>query len=128
MKIMKIDTCHDCSYLDDGESYNNIYYCNHKDFPLDDGGRFIPFNTEDGIPAQCPLSTVDHLSACIKYLWQIIDDIDTAGDAARSDDAAFRRMVEKAQVRRWETGITSDGYELDFSGLKDLRSMNERDK
>lgn len=49
----------------------------------------------------------------IEFLWDILDDIDTAGDVAKGDDKAFRRMVEKHQKRRWETGITTDGYKLD---------------
>jgi hypothetical protein len=54
----------------------------------------------------------------IKYLWQIIDDIDTAGDMAKGNDKAFRNMVEKLQAKRWLTGITSDGYTLDFKNMK----------
>lgn len=59
---------------------------------------------------------------CIEFLWQIIDDIDTAGDLAKSDNLVFRQIVEKQQKRRWETGITSDGYTLDFSGLNDMKN------
>ena len=54
----------------------------------------------------------------IKYLWQIIDDIDTASDIAKSDDALYRGMVEKLQKKRWNTGITTDGQTLDFSKMK----------
>ena len=55
---------------------------------------------------------------CIEFLWTIIDDIDTYGDMAKGNDKMFRKLVEDAQKRRWETGIESDGYSLDFSGLK----------
>jgi len=48
----------------------------------------------------------------IEFLWQIIDDIDTASDWAKSNDVAYRKAVEKIQKRRWETGITTDGYTL----------------
>lgn len=51
----------------------------------------------------------------IEFLWQIIDDIDTYGDMAKSDDKAFRAMVERRQKDRWKTGITTDGYTLDIN-------------
>lgn len=54
----------------------------------------------------------------IEYLWDIIDDIDSAGDMAKSDDKFYRKMVERLQAKRWETKITSDGYELDLSDMK----------
>ena len=54
----------------------------------------------------------------IEYLWQIIDDIDTASDMAKSNDVAYRNMVEKLQEKRWNTGITTDGYKLDFTKMK----------
>lgn len=54
----------------------------------------------------------------IEYLWQIIDDIDTASDIAKSNNVAYRNMVEKLQKKRWNTGITTDGYKLDFTKMK----------
>ena len=54
----------------------------------------------------------------IEYLWQIIDDIDTASDIAKSNDVAYRNMVEKLQKKRWNIGITTDGYELDLTKMK----------
>lgn len=48
----------------------------------------------------------------IESLWAIIDDIDTYGDIAKSDDKLFRAMVERRQKDRWKTGITTDGYTL----------------
>ena len=54
----------------------------------------------------------------IEYLWQIIDDIDTAGDIAKSNDVSYRNMVEKLQKKRWNTGITTDGYTLDYTQMK----------
>ena len=58
------------------------------------------------------------LESTIEYLWQIIDDIDTAGDMAKSNDKAYREIVERKQRLRWKTGITTDGYDLDMSGIK----------
>ena len=58
-------------------------------------------------------------SKCIiKYLWKIIDDIDTTGDIAKFDDKFYRKRVEKLQKKRWNTDITSDGYTLDLSKMK----------
>jgi hypothetical protein len=54
----------------------------------------------------------------IEYLWQIIDDIDTASDIAKSNNVAYRNMVEKLQRKRWDTGITTDGYKLDYTKIK----------
>lgn len=48
----------------------------------------------------------------VEFLWQLLDDIDTISDWAKSNNVAYRRAVEKVQQRRWETGITTDGYTL----------------
>ena len=53
----------------------------------------------------------------IEYLWQIIDDIDTASDMAKSNNIAYRNMVEQLQKKRWNTGITTDGYNLDLTEM-----------
>ena len=55
---------------------------------------------------------IERLFGLIKSLWQIIDDIDTYGDMAKSDDAFFRSLVEKKQKERWKLPITTDGYEI----------------
>ena len=55
---------------------------------------------------------IERLSGLIKSLWQIIDDIDTYGDMAKSNDALFRSLVEKKQKERWKLPITTDGYEI----------------
>jgi hypothetical protein len=56
--------------------------------------------------------TVQEPVAIIEQLWAIIDDIDTYGDMAKSDDKLYRGMVERRQKDRWKTGITTDGYTL----------------
>ena len=48
----------------------------------------------------------------IKSLWKIIDDIDTYGDMAKSDDVLFRSLVEKKQKERWKLPISTDGYSI----------------
>ena len=34
-------------------------------------------------------------------LWKLLDDIDTAGDIAKSDDKLYRAMAERHQAKRW---------------------------
>ncbi len=47
------------------------------------------------------------------FLWRLLDDIDTASDMAKSNDAAYRKRVEKLQRRRFEVS-TSDGFDIAF--------------
>ena len=47
-----------------------------------------------------------------KHLWDIIDDIDTYSDMAKSDDKLYRSLVEKKQKERWKLPITTDRYSL----------------
>ncbi|MCK9592352.1 MAG: hypothetical protein M0Q91_10140 [Methanoregula sp.] len=35
-------------------------------------------------------------------LWEILDDIDTIGDMARSDDAGYRKLVSKRVKLRFD--------------------------
>lgn len=60
----------------------------------------------------------EELLGTIEFLWQIIDDIDTADDWAKDNDRAYRQAVCKLQYKRWQTGITTDGQELDLSNLQ----------
>ena len=48
-----------------------------------------------------------------EFLWALLDDIDTASDRAKADDAAYRQIVERIQRRRFEVG-TTDGYSVTF--------------
>lgn len=54
----------------------------------------------------------------IRFLFGLLDDIDTASDMAKADEALYRTMVERIQARRWECGVTTDGYTLDLSALR----------
>ena len=47
-----------------------------------------------------------------EFLWKLLDDIDTAADMAKSDDIAYRRLVDKIQQRRHEVGHSPDGHKL----------------
>ncbi len=58
----------------------------------------------------------------LEKLWDIIDDIDTYGDMAKSDDKLYRSLVERRQRQRFEqTGISTDGYELNGGAITSLR-------
>lgn len=58
---------------------------------------------------------INKLLNCIQYLWKLLDDIDTVSDMVKSDNELYRKFVEKYQSYRWETGIITDGYNLDLS-------------
>ena len=49
-----------------------------------------------------------------EFLYSLLDDIDTASDIVKGNDAAYRSLVEKLQARKCETGIASDGHRLIF--------------
>jgi hypothetical protein len=48
-----------------------------------------------------------------EFLFKLLDDIDTAGDIAKGDDRAFRKMVETVHRRRFEVAET-DGHVVTF--------------
>jgi hypothetical protein len=52
-------------------------------------------------------------------LWQLLDDIDTLGDAAKGDEAAYRRGVRRLHTLRGKYA-DSDGYVLEWKELTDL--------
>ena len=56
---------------------------------------------------------IDRTKSYIEKLWQIVDDIDTYGDMAKSDDAMFRSLVENKQKERWE--LPSEYSKLAFT-------------
>lgn len=51
--------------------------------------------------------------AAADFLFALLDDIDTVSDAVKSDDGAYRKMVERIQRRRFEVA-TTDGYSVTF--------------
>jgi len=46
-----------------------------------------------------------------EFLWQLLDDIDTADDACREHDSTFRERAREIVKRRHEI-LVSDGYFL----------------
>jgi len=57
----------------------------------------------------------------METLWDILDDIDTASDMAKENDAWYRKRVEALQKKRWDTTITTDGYKLKGGPVEALR-------
>jgi hypothetical protein len=57
----------------------------------------------------------------LETLWNILDDIDTASDMAKENDAWYRKRVEALQKKRWDTMITTDGYKLKGGPVEALR-------
>lgn len=64
-----------------------------------------------GIPIE-NLNDVKILHELVQNLWMLLDDIDTVGDMAKENNVAYRSLVEMIQVKRHNTGIKSDGYNL----------------
>tara|TARA_R110002012_G_C11677298_1_gene614039 strand:- start:9773 stop:9973 length:201 start_codon:yes stop_codon:yes gene_type:complete len=52
-----------------------------------------------------------------RFLWDLLDDIDTLDDACKSDDLAFRNRARGKQRRRYEIS-DSDGYTVTFKEPK----------
>jgi len=68
------------------------------------------------------ISAMKQALEALEKLWDIIDDIDTYGDMAKSDDKLYRSLVERRQRQRFEqTGISTDGYELNGGAITTLR-------
>jgi len=47
----------------------------------------------------------------IEYLWDLLDDIDTADDIAKDNDKLYRDLVRKESRKRFNV-CTTDGYKL----------------
>lgn len=58
-----------------------------------------------------------------KFLWRLLDNIDTASDMAKDNDRAYREFAEQEHRKRFQVGST-DGYAVRFSAeaLKDHSS------
>lgn len=67
---------------------------------------------------------VVYLRRVVEHLYDLLDDIDSASDAAKDNDAAYRRMVMNLQERRNESGVKSNGHHL-LIGKKDFRTNRE---
>lgn len=58
------------------------------------------------------ITDIKLLQSMIIDLYQIIDDIDTISDIAKSNDSLYRTLVETKQKERYQIGLESDGYDL----------------
>jgi len=54
--------------------------------------------------------TYDEMHAVAQYLYQLLDDIDTAGDIAKGDDKLYREIVERTQAKKGAVVAECDGY------------------
>jgi len=55
-----------------------------------------------------------------ELLWQMLDDIETYGEIAKSDDRLYRNLVERKHQERY-TVLASDGYRLYVPGEEPQR-------
>jgi hypothetical protein len=73
----------------------------------------------DGINDLC--KAAEMALEALETLWDILDDIDTASDMAKENDAWYRKRVEALQKKRWDTMITTDGHKLKGGPVEALR-------
>lgn len=67
---------------------------------------------------------IKYLQRVVIHLYNLLDDIDTADDMAKSNNEAYRTIVSKIQQRKTDSGVSSpDGYNL-FIDKKDF-TINE---
>lgn len=50
-----------------------------------------------------------------KYLYQLLDDIDTADDLAKDNEKMYRNLVRKKQALKSVVGHSPDGYVIKFN-------------
>lgn len=58
--------------------------------------------------------TYEQMHEVAQYLYQLLDDIDTAGDMAKGDDKLYRSIVERIQSKKWLVVDKCDGYTVQF--------------
>jgi hypothetical protein len=64
---------------------------------------------------ECPIcKEINFYKQAATKLWDMLDDIDTAEDIAKDDDATFRKLVRHTYMRRLEVAESKDGYSLTF--------------
>lgn len=55
-----------------------------------------------------------NFEAVARWLYDLINDIDTASDYAKGNDVKYRETVERLQQLRHEVGRSVDGYIVTF--------------
>jgi len=69
---------------------------------------------------------IKYLQRVVVHLYDILDDIDTADDMAKSDDDSYRKIVQRLQTMKNDSGVSSlDGYSL-FISKTDFQTKDER--
>lgn len=85
------------------------------------GGAEDHFGTKPNAIAACLIKAGEELGLVMElrrvekdreFLWDLLDDIDTVSDAAKSDDVGYRRAVTRIQARRHEVGESHDGQTI----------------
>ncbi|WP_170565593.1 hypothetical protein [Ruegeria atlantica] len=116
----------------------NGEFSTNKDFFDSEGMAYVP---EEMVEAERERVEVDHevtLSGALKvlarctaerdaarkhrrFLWDLLDQIDTLHDACKDDDASFRELARDVQQRRHEIN-SSDGDDIVFNDDKAKRT------
>ena len=58
-------------------------------------------------------------------LYALLDDIDTAGDIAKSDDKLYRGIVERTQAKKRDYVVSCDGYTVTLADDSMLAASKE---
>ena len=60
-------------------------------------------------------TNIEYLQRVVIHLYDLLDDISTADDIAKSNDILYRKLVDKIQQKKNDSGVRSlDGYILDI--------------
>ena len=59
-----------------------------------------------------------------RFLWDVLDDIDTADDLAKDNHKLYRNLVRNHNARRWLIS-SSDGYKVTFKGTPPERELTD---
>lgn len=65
-------------------------------------------------PHQQRQMTYEDMHAVAEYLYGLLDDIDTVSDMVKGNDTAYRRAVERIQVKKGRVVAENDGYTIVF--------------
>jgi hypothetical protein len=72
------------------------------------------------------VTSVDELQSLVRFLYDLLDWVDTADDMAKGNDAGYRHLCQGYQRKRHER-ITSDGYALFVRGKPNERGQSQRE-
>lgn len=70
-------------------------------------------NIQEFIPPTplAKVTDVETLQSIVRFLYDLLDWVDTADDMAKSNDSYYRKLCQGYQRKR-HARITSDGYDL----------------